>query len=110
MIRACDLKQREVINVANAERLGYIYDVDVDFETGKINSIIIPNKSGMLGMFGKKERLCRPLGQDCGHRAGNRACAAGRTGYCAAILELQRWEIYVKIRMVSISVWKEHCK
>ncbi|HIU49205.1 MAG TPA: YlmC/YmxH family sporulation protein [Candidatus Avimonoglobus intestinipullorum] len=60
MIRACDLKQREVINVANAERLGYIYDVDVDFETGKINSIIIPNKSGMLGMFGKKNDYVVP--------------------------------------------------
>lgn len=63
MLRACDLKQREVVNVVNAERLGFIYDVDVDFATGKINSIIVPNKSGVLGMFGKKDDYVIPW--DC---------------------------------------------
>ena len=60
MMRAYDLKQREVINVTNAERLGLIYDVDVDFETGKINAIIVPNKNGVLGLFGKKDDYIIP--------------------------------------------------
>lgn len=60
MVRACDLKQREVIDVVTAERLGYIYDVDVDFETGRINSIIIPNRGGVWGMFSKKRDYVIP--------------------------------------------------
>lgn len=60
MVRACDLKQREVINVVNAERLGYIYDVDIDFETGKITSIIIPGKRGIFGFFSKKNDYIIP--------------------------------------------------
>ncbi len=60
MMRACDLKQREVIDVVTAERLGYIYDVDVDFETGRINSIIIPNRAGVWGLLSKKRDYVIP--------------------------------------------------
>lgn len=60
MVRACDLKQREVINVVNAERLGYIYDVDIDFESGKIRSIIIPNRRGIFGWFTKRNDYIVP--------------------------------------------------
>lgn len=51
MVRACDLKQREVINIADAERLGYVYDVDIEFETGRILSLIIPRRKGFFGAF-----------------------------------------------------------
>ncbi len=60
MVRACDLKQREVINIVNAERLGYIYDVDIDFETGRIRSIIIPNRRGLFGFFSKRNDYVIP--------------------------------------------------
>ncbi|MBP3360569.1 MAG: YlmC/YmxH family sporulation protein [Clostridia bacterium] len=42
MLRSCDLRQKEVINIRTAERIGYIEDVDIDFETGRILSVIIP--------------------------------------------------------------------
>ena len=60
MVRACDLKQREVINIVNAERLGYIYDVDIDFETGRIRSVIIPNKRGLFGFLTKRNDYVIP--------------------------------------------------
>lgn len=60
MVRACDLKQREVINIVTAERLGYITDVDIDFETGKIRSVIIPARYGILGFFTKKNDYVIP--------------------------------------------------
>lgn len=60
MVRACDLKQREVINVVNAERLGYVYDVDIDFESGKIRSIIIPNRRGIFGRLTKRNDYIVP--------------------------------------------------
>ncbi len=60
MVRACDLKQREVINIVNAERLGYIYDVDIDFETGKINSVIIPGRRSIFNLFSKRNDYIIP--------------------------------------------------
>lgn len=60
MVRACDLKQREVINIVNAERLGYINDVDIDFESGKVRSIIIPNRHGFLGWIFKRNDYIVP--------------------------------------------------
>lgn len=42
MLRSCDLRQKEVINIRTAERIGYIEDVDIDFETGRILNVIIP--------------------------------------------------------------------
>jgi len=60
MPKACDLKQREVINITNAQRLGYVYDVDIEFETGKIRSLIIPNRKGLFGFFSKKNDYIIP--------------------------------------------------
>ncbi len=60
MVRACDLKQREVINIVNAERLGYIYDVDIDFETGKITSVIVPGRRNIFSFFKKRNDYIIP--------------------------------------------------
>lgn len=53
LTRALDLRQKEVINVIDGKRLGYVYDVEIDLMEGKIVSIIIPGDSKILGLFGK---------------------------------------------------------
>ena len=50
-----NLKQKEVIDISTCEKMGYIYDVDVDLETGKIKSFVIPKYSGLLHLFTKKQ-------------------------------------------------------
>ncbi|NLM04590.1 MAG: YlmC/YmxH family sporulation protein [Clostridiales bacterium] len=54
MIKTSDLLQKEVINIVDGKSLGYIIDIDVDFERGRINSIILPNQEKVLGFFGKE--------------------------------------------------------
>ncbi len=44
MMSASELRKREVIDAGTAERLGFVYDMDIDFESGKIESIIVPKK------------------------------------------------------------------
>ena len=39
-MRICELKQREVINVKDCKRLGFVGDVDFDISTGKMLAII----------------------------------------------------------------------
>ncbi|MCH5186264.1 MAG: YlmC/YmxH family sporulation protein [Oscillospiraceae bacterium] len=58
MLRACDLRQKEVINICDASRLGYVYDVEIDFSSGYIKSVILPEKGRFFSFFGKsKDRI-----------------------------------------------------
>ncbi|GAA0231511.1 YlmC/YmxH family sporulation protein [Metaclostridioides mangenotii] len=41
MIRVSDIMEKEVINVKNGKRLGYITDIDMDVYEGKIVSFTI---------------------------------------------------------------------
>ena len=43
-----DFKHKEVININDGKRLGYVQDVCADLETGKITSIIVPGVTNKL--------------------------------------------------------------
>lgn len=59
MGRALTFKQKEVINLADGRRLGYVQDVEADFETGEITAIIVPGTSKMFS-FGAKNDIVIP--------------------------------------------------
>lgn len=54
MIKASDLTEKEVINITDGRSLGFITDLDVDLEKGRINSIVVPNQEKFFGLFGKE--------------------------------------------------------
>lgn len=60
MMKAYDLRQREVIDIETAERLGYVSDVDVEFESGIIRAIVVPKAHGMLRLFTKDQDYVIP--------------------------------------------------
>jgi YlmC/YmxH family sporulation protein len=41
MTRYCDLRKKEVVNVYNGKRLGFICDLCLDICTGKITAIVV---------------------------------------------------------------------
>ena len=53
MSRGIDFKQKEVININDGKIIGFVVDVQADFENGEINSIVVakPGKlfSGVMG-------------------------------------------------------------
>lgn len=49
--KGLDFKHKEVINVGNAKRLGYVQDVCADLETGTITSIIVPGERNIKNVF-----------------------------------------------------------
>lgn len=55
MVRTCDLRQKEVINIRNAEKLGFIRDVEIDFDTGKIDAVIIPKRNSIFKIFSSEK-------------------------------------------------------
>lgn len=42
--KGLDFKHKEVVNINDGKRLGYVQDVTADLETGIITSIIVPRK------------------------------------------------------------------
>ena len=50
--KGLDFKHKEVINITDARRMGYVQDVTADLKTGTITSIIVPgNNSKFFGLF-----------------------------------------------------------
>ncbi len=60
MYKASDFRQKEVINIYDGQRLGFVCDVDIDMTCGKLNSIIVPGSGKILGIFGKSEDYVIP--------------------------------------------------
>ena len=53
MGRALTFKQKEVINLIDGRRLGYVQDVEADFSTGEITAIVVPGTRQMFSMGNK---------------------------------------------------------
>ena len=57
--RLTDFRKREVINITDGSRLGFVRDVEIDKE-GKIKSIIIPGPSGVFGILNRNNDFVIP--------------------------------------------------
>lgn len=59
--RGLDFKHKEVINITNAKRLGYVQDVCADLQSGTITSIIVPGSTNkFLNMFSSTNDIVIP--------------------------------------------------
>ena len=60
MLRIYDIKQKEVINVIDGARLGYICDIEINWQEGKITKLIVPGTRKAFGFFGKEMEYLIP--------------------------------------------------
>ena len=49
-----DLKAKEVICVSDGAKLGFVSDVEIDLESGRLVSVIVQGSYKFMGMFGKE--------------------------------------------------------
>lgn len=63
MVRLYDLKQKEVINVSDGAKYGYVSDLEIEKSTGKIKSLIVPVTGKVMNLFGKEEEYVIPWGE-----------------------------------------------
>ena len=49
--KGLDFKHKEVVNITNGKRLGYVQDVCADLESGTITHIIVPGNNKILNIF-----------------------------------------------------------
>ena len=60
MARIEELQEKEVINIRDGARLGFVYDVEVDTKLGCVLAIIVISSCKVLGLFGKNEEYIIP--------------------------------------------------
>lgn len=69
-LRFTDLRCREVINICDGCRLGYVGDLDIREPAGEIIALIVPGPLKFFGLFGRGEeyyipwRAIRRIGDD----------------------------------------------
>ena len=58
--KGLDFKHKEVININNGKRLGFVQDVCADLETGTITSIIVPGNTKLINIFTQNNDIVIP--------------------------------------------------
>ncbi len=53
MIRFSELRAREVINICDGCRLGFVADLELDCTGGNVCALVVPGKGRLFGLFGR---------------------------------------------------------
>lgn len=60
MARGIDFKQKEVVSLSEGKILGFVVDVQANFENGEINSIIVAKTGKLFGNVMGKNNITIP--------------------------------------------------
>ncbi len=55
-----DLRRKEVIDITNGERLGYIDDAEMNLETSEIKALMIYGRQRLFGLLGREADVVIP--------------------------------------------------
>jgi len=55
-----DLRQKEIVNINDGARFGFVSDLDIDTEEGRILALIVPGPGRVLGVFGRDQEYRIP--------------------------------------------------
>lgn len=59
-VKMSELRCKEVICVADGQRLGFVCDIQIDVPEGCVRSIIVPGPCRFLGLFGRRNDYVIP--------------------------------------------------
>lgn len=55
-----ELRCREVINLCDGARMGYVNDIQFNPDNGQITALIVPETAGVLGLLGRGDDAVIP--------------------------------------------------
>jgi len=55
-----DLRQKEIVNISDGARFGFVSDLEMDETTGNILTLIVPGPGRVLGVFGRDQEYRIP--------------------------------------------------
>lgn len=60
MQRSSDFRQKEVINICDGRRIGFVSDVEINLDDGRIEAIVVPISGKMFGIWGRENDIIIP--------------------------------------------------
>ena len=54
MLRISDLRMRDIVNISDGRRLGFLKDIDIDLDVGRIKALVLQGQGKMWGWFGTR--------------------------------------------------------
>jgi YlmC/YmxH family sporulation protein len=57
MLKVSELRVKDIINIVDGKRFGFVKDIELDLPGGKVKSLVLPGSGRFLGFFGKKEDI-----------------------------------------------------
>ena len=68
LVRMTELRCREVINICDGCRLGFVTDLELDCTGGNVVALIVPGKARLFGLLGREDEFVIPW--NCIRRIG----------------------------------------
>lgn len=59
--RLSELKYKEIIDVSDGTRFGFVGDVEVDWSEGRVRALVVPGRLRLFGLLGREETLVVPF-------------------------------------------------
>ncbi len=53
--RISELRCKEIINVSDGSRYGYLGDAEIDLESGQVKALVAPGRLRLFGLLGREE-------------------------------------------------------
>lgn len=53
--RVSELRYKEIINVSDGSRYGWVGDVEVDLDSGQVRALVVPGRLRLFGLLGRGE-------------------------------------------------------
>ncbi|MCL1843456.1 MAG: YlmC/YmxH family sporulation protein [Defluviitaleaceae bacterium] len=60
MSRMYDLRRKEIVNITDGARYGFVSDLELDTADGKVTALIVPGPGRVLGVFGRDQEYRIP--------------------------------------------------
>ena len=79
-VRIADLRCKEVINICNGFRMGFVEDVVFNQVTGQIIALVVPGPYRFFGLFGREDDYIIPW--ECIRRIGDDIILVEIAGEC----------------------------
>ncbi len=52
--RGWELRDKEIINLSDGSRIGYVGDVVVDLDQGRVTALVVPGRLRLFGLLGRE--------------------------------------------------------
>ena len=54
MLNTADIRNKEVINIYDGKSMGFVCDIEINLQEGRIDGIVLPGDKSFMKLFGRE--------------------------------------------------------